>query len=97
MAGITPRTLRYYDQIGLLKPSQVGDNGYRYFGEDALLRLQQILLYRQFDLPLEAIQKIMGRRDFDVLSALESHKSKLLKRINRLDLLISTVDATILH
>ena len=46
LAGITPRTLRYYDQIGLLKPSQVGENGYRYYGEEALLRLQQILLYR---------------------------------------------------
>jgi DNA-binding transcriptional MerR regulator len=97
MAGITPRTLRYYDQIGLLKPSQVGDNGYRYYAEDSLLRLQQILLYRQLDMPLEEIQKIMGRRDFDVLSALESHKTELRKRITQLELLISTVDATILH
>ena len=74
MAGITPRTLHYYDEIGLLKPSRVGDNGYRYYGEEALLRLQQILLYRELDLPLEDIKQIMGRRDFDVLSALERHK-----------------------
>ena len=66
MAGITPRTLHYYDEIGLLKPSRVGDNGYRYYGEDALLRLQQILLYRELDMPLEDIKEIMGRRDFDV-------------------------------
>ena len=97
LAGITPRTLRYYDQIGLLKPSQVGENGYRYYGEEALLRLQQILLYRQLDMPLEGIQKIMGRRDFDVLSALESHKDQLRKRIAQMERLVNTVDHTIMH
>lgn len=97
MAGITPRTLHYYDQIGLLKPSRVGENGYRYYGEEALLRLQQILLYRQLDLPLEDIKLIMGRRDFDVLSALESHKQELRKRIAQLERLVTTVDNTLLH
>ena len=97
MAGITPRTLHYYDEIGLLKPSQVGDNGYRYYGEEALLRLQQILLYRELDLPLEAIKKIMERRDFDVTSALESHKEHLRKRIAHMQRLITTVDDTLLH
>ena len=97
LAGITPRTLRYYDQIGLLKPSQVGENGYRYYGEEALLRLQQILLYRQLDMPLDGIQKIMGRRDFDVLNALESHKDQLRKRIAQMERLVNTVDHTILH
>jgi DNA-binding transcriptional MerR regulator len=58
MAGITPRTLHYYDEIGLLKPSRVGDNGYRYYGEESLLRIQQILLYRELDMPLENIKKI---------------------------------------
>ena len=74
LAGVTPRTLHHYDQIGLLKPSRVGENGYRYYGEESLLRLQQILLYRELDLPLEDIKKIMGRRDFDVLGALRSHR-----------------------
>jgi DNA-binding transcriptional MerR regulator len=97
MAGITPRTLHYYDQIGLLKPTRVGENGYRYYGEEALLRLQQILLYRQLDMPLEDIKKLMGSRDFDVLSALESHKHELSKRIAHMQRLISTVDNTILH
>ena len=55
MAGITPRTLHYYDEIELLKPSQVGENGYRYYGEESLLQLQQILLYRELDMPLEHI------------------------------------------
>ena len=78
MAGITPRTLHYYDEIGFLKPSRFGDNGYRFYGDEALLNLQQILLYRELDMPLEAIKKIMGRRSFDVLTAFESHKEQLL-------------------
>ena len=97
MAGITPRTLHYYDEIGLLKPSRVGDNGYRYYGEESLLQLQQILLYRELDMPLENIKKIMGRREFDVLSALESHKDELRKRIAHTQRLIATVDHTIDH
>ena len=97
LAGVTPRTLHHYDAIGLLKPSRVGDNGYRYYGEESLLRLQQILFYRELDMPLEDIKKIMGRRDFDVLSALESHKDSLKKRIDRLNVLLSTVDNTINH
>ncbi len=97
MAGITPRTLHYYDEIGLLKPSQVGDNGYRYYGEESLLRLQQILLYRELDIPLDRIKQIMGRRGFDVMEALESHKEELRKRIARMERLINTVDHTILH
>jgi len=97
LAGVTPRTLRHYDAIGLLKPSRVGDNGYRYYGEESLLRLQQILFYRELDIPLEDIKKIMGRRDFDVLGALQSHKEALRKQVTRLNRLISTVDNTINH
>jgi DNA-binding transcriptional MerR regulator len=97
LAGITPRTLHHYDDIGLLKPSRVGDNGYRYYGEEAVLRLQQILFYRELDIPLEEIKKIMGRRDFDILSALESHRKALRQRAERTERLIQTVDDTILH
>jgi DNA-binding transcriptional MerR regulator len=96
-AGITPRTLHYYDEIGLLSPSTVGENGYRYYDEDALLRLQQILLYRRMDLPLEEIKRIMGRHDFDILSALEGHKKELQKRIGQLEILQTTVEETILY
>jgi DNA-binding transcriptional MerR regulator len=97
MAGVTPRTLHHYDDIGLLKPTRVGDNGYRYYGEEAILRLQQILLYRELDIPLEDIKKIMGRRDFDVLGALYSHKEALNKQAERISRLIQTVDNTINH
>jgi DNA-binding transcriptional MerR regulator len=97
MAGITPRTLHYYDEIGLLKPSRVGVNGYRYYGDECLLRLQQILLYRELDMPLEDIKKIMGRREFELLSALEKHKQELRKRIEQMERLVNTVDLTIDH
>jgi DNA-binding transcriptional MerR regulator len=97
LAGVTPRTLHHYDAIGLLKPSRVGENGYRYYGEESLLLLQQILFYRELDLPLDDIKLIMGRRGFDVLSALEGHKDELRKRIERLEHLLGTVDNTISH
>src|SRR5215212_9506205 len=97
LAGVTPRTLHHYDEIGLLKPSRVGDNGYRYYGEESLLRLQQILFYRELGIPLEDIKNIMGRHDFDVLGALHNHKEALQKQVTRLNRLISTVDNTIIH
>lgn len=97
LAGITPRTLHHYDEIGLLKPSRVGDNGYRYYGEDVVLRLQQILFYRELDIPLDDIKKIMGRRDYDVMGALQSHKEALNKQAVRINRLIQTVDNTINH
>jgi DNA-binding transcriptional MerR regulator len=97
LAGVTPRTLHHYDAIGLLKPTRVGENGYRYYGEESLLRLQQILLYRELDLPLEDIRRIMGRRDFDVLGALQSHKDALQDQMARLNRLLATVEDTIQH
>ena len=97
MAGVTPRTLHHYDDIGLLKPSRIGDNGYRYYGEEAVLKLQQILYYRELEFPLDDIKKIMGRRDFDVLGALQSHKDALQKQAARLNRLLATVDNTIQH
>lgn len=95
LAGVTPRTLHHYDAIGLLKPSRIGDNGYRYYGEESLLRLQQILFYRELDIPLDEIKQIIGRRDFDVLGALHTHKEALQKQARRLERLIQTVDHTI--
>ncbi len=97
LAGISPRTLHYYDEIGLLKPESVGANGYRYYGDDSLLLLQQILFYRELDLPLERIKQIVGRKDFDARAALEDHRAALTKRRERLDRLIHTVDDTLQH
>jgi len=97
MAGVTPRTLHHYDDIGLLKPSRVGDNGYRFYGDEALLKLQQILFYRELNMPLDEIRKIMGRRGFDILSALETHKESLNQQLERTKRLLVTVDNTIQH
>ncbi len=97
LAGVTPRTLRHYDEIGLLKPSRVGSNGYRYYDEPALLRLQQILFYRELDVSLDEIRKILSGRDFDVVEALQSHRKALSRRAARLAVLIQTVDDTISH
>lgn len=97
LAGVTPRTLHHYDAIGLLKPSRVGANGYRYYGEESLLRLQQILFYKELGLPLEEIKEIVGRRDFDILGALHGHREALQKQVRRLNHLIETVDHTIQH
>jgi MerR family transcriptional regulator, thiopeptide resistance regulator len=97
LTGVTGRTLRYYDSIGLLTPSRIGENGYRYYNEGDLLRLQQVLFYREMDVPLAAICDIMSQPGFDVLAALQSHKHALAGRLQTLQGLIFTVDQTILH
>ncbi len=97
LAGVSARTLHFYDQIGLLKPESVGANGYRYYGERSLLSLQQILFYRELGFSLDEIRTILGRPDFDVKAALESHRKSLQGRVERLNRLIRTVDDTLLH
>lgn len=97
LAGISVRTLHYYDEIGLLKPSSVGENSYRYYGDEALLRLQQILFYRELGLRLNEIKRIVVSPDFDVMRALRTHRLALGKQVERLKRLISTVDNTINH
>ena len=95
MAGISTRTLRYYDSIGLLKPLRINSSGYRIYGQKEIALLQQILFYRELGFSLEDIRSIVLSPAFDSLKALEEHRSKLLKERERLDLLISTVDKTI--
>lgn len=97
MAGISRRALHHYDEIGLLKPSEQGQNRYRYYNEEAVLRLQQILFYREIGLSLKEIKVVLSQPDFDVLQALETHRDELQKRVERLNRLIDTVDKTILH
>jgi len=97
LAGVSRRTLHHYDGIGLLRPSRQGANRYRYYDDEAMLRLQQILFYRELGLSLLEIQEILDQPDFDVLQALQAHKSELQKRVTRLNRLIETVDKTILH
>jgi len=97
LAGVSVRTLHYYDEIGLLNPSQVGENSYRYYDDAALLRLQQILFYREMGLELLRIKDVLDSPDFDLLTALRSHRTVLQAKISRLQDLIGTVDSTIMH
>src|SRR5437588_11408582 len=77
LTGVSVRTLLYYDEISRLKPSKVGANNYRYYDEEALMRLQQILFYREVGLELEQIKAILDSPDFDLLSALRTHRTVL--------------------
>lgn len=97
LAGISTRTLRYYDEIGLLKPEKVGRNSYRYYGKESALGLQQIRFYRELDLPLGKIKQIMGEEKFNATHALEEHRKALEKRIERTKSLIETIEETLLH
>ncbi len=96
-AGVSVRTLHHYDRIGLLKPSIRTAAGYRLYGEGELLRLQQILFYKELDFGLREIAALINRPDFDLISALESQKQQLKERRKRIDRLMSTLDKTILH
>lgn len=95
LAGISVRTLHHYDQIGLLRPAMRTDAGYRLYGEADLLRLQQILFYRELDFPLAEIRAILDRPGFDQVEALRSHRRMLTERADRLARLLCTVDRTI--
>src|SRR5687767_14888584 len=97
LAGVSVRTLHYYDEMELLKPSMVGENGYRYYTDESLLRLQQILFYREMDLGLLQIKEIIDSKDFDLVTALQTHRYTLQHKIERLQTLINTVDTTIMH
>ncbi|WP_343208855.1 MerR family transcriptional regulator [Anaerolentibacter hominis] len=95
LAGISSRTLRYYDEIGLLKPERLSQSGYRIYGQKQLDLLQQILFYRELGFELDQIQDVLSDPAFDVHSALESHLKALYERRNRLDSLIQTVKKTL--
>jgi len=94
MSGVTSRTLRHYDEIGLLPPAGVRSNGYRYYEQNDLLRLQQILLLRELGLSLVEIASILDRQ-LDRLQALQSHYQRLLTERDRLDRVVRTVARTI--
>ena len=94
-SGISVRTLHFYDEIGLLKPAFYGDNKYRYYKQEQLLILQQILFFREFGFPLDEIKKIIGSNDFDKVEALKTHKYTLEHDLNRIKKLIKTINTTI--
>ena len=97
LSGVTERALRWYDEIGLLKPAYYGENGYRYYEEEELLLLQQILFYRELGIPLDEIRRALAGNDFDKLKALSSHRAALRKRLEQTKELLKTIDKTVLH
>jgi DNA-binding transcriptional MerR regulator len=97
LAGVSTRTLRYYDEIGILKPARINSSGYRIYGQKEVDLLQQILFYRELGVSLEDIQKIVTDPSFDGASALKEHREKLLEKRAQLDRLIANVEKTIKH
>jgi DNA-binding transcriptional MerR regulator len=97
LSGVSTRTLRFYDEIGLLKPAFCGENGYRYYRKEQLLLLQQILFYRELKFELATIQKILSDPTFNKVEALKAHKEFLLKETHRTEDMIRTIDKTLDH
>jgi DNA-binding transcriptional MerR regulator len=95
LSGVSVRTLHFYDEIGLLKPARVGENQYRYYGEEQLLALQQILFFRELGFELKKIQSIVGGKEFDRNEALRTHRKVLQKELARMGKLIATIDQTL--
>jgi len=95
ISGVSVRALHHYDEIGLLKPASIGRNRYRYYGQEELLRLQQILLHRELDIPLHEIGAILDNPAFDQLEALKQQRAKLAQEAKRYARLARTIDRTI--
>lgn len=95
LAGVSTRTLRYYDEIDILKPARINSSGYRIYGREEVDRLQQILFYKELGLPLDQIKEIITSPSFNAADALQEHREKLLNKRKQLDRLIANVDQTI--
>lgn len=95
LAGVSVRTLHHYDEIGLLTPAFTGKNRYRYYGEDEVLRLQQILIHRELDIPLAEIGAILDAPDFDRLGTLQRQRDRLEEQAKRYSGMVRTIDRTI--
>lgn len=95
MAGISARTLRYYDEIGLLKPAKINSLGYRIYGQEEVSRLQHILFYRELGVSLENIKDFLSASSFDRAAALKEHRKQLKAKKDKLDILIHNVEKTI--
>lgn len=95
LAGVSTRTLRYYDEIGILKPARINSSGYRIYGQKEVDRLQQIMFYREMDMSLDNIKRILSSPAFNEADALRDHREKLLEKRQQIDRLIENVEKTI--
>ena len=91
--GVSVRTLHYYDEIGLLRPFDVDKaTGYRFYNEESLLRMQEILFYRELDFSLKSIGEILSSSNYNKTKALQEQKQLLILKKERLERLISAID-----
>ena len=97
ISEISIRTLHYYDHIGLLIPDKRSAAGYRFYTENELLTLQQILFYKELDFSLSEIKLILAGQNFDLIGALKEQKQALNQRKQRLDSILDTIEKTIRH
>ncbi len=95
LSGVSVRTLHYYDEVGLLSPQERLENGYRVYGKIQLLRLQEILFFKELDFSLEHIKKILYSSSFHRETALQEQKHMLGLKVERLKRLIHTIDSTL--
>jgi DNA-binding transcriptional MerR regulator len=95
IAGVSARTLRYYDSINLLKPLKVNESGYRIYGQQQVDMLQQILFYRELGFELSKIKDVIHAPSFEKLGALENHLTMLKERQNEIEALINNVEKSI--
>jgi DNA-binding transcriptional MerR regulator len=95
LAGVTVRTLHYYDEIGLLRPDSVGDNNYRYYGDTEVHKLQQIMFFRELEFSLEDIKKTINTPSFSTTEALKDQKELLKIKAEKIKKLMTTIDNTL--
>ena len=96
LSGVSVRTLHYYDEIGLLRPASVDEQtGYRFYDESSLLRMQEILFYRELDFPLKSIAEILTSPYYNKEEALEEQRTLLLLKKERLERLIDAIDGAL--
>ncbi|HHY0048881.1 TPA: MerR family transcriptional regulator [Clostridioides difficile] len=95
LTGISVRALHYYDEIGLLKPNKITDAGYRLYDDESIKTLQQILFFKEIDIPLREVKEIMSSQYFDKVEALKNQKKLLILKRKRLDELIELINQTL--
>lgn len=97
LAGVSTRTLRYYDEINLLKPARINSSGYRLYGQNEIDRLQQIRFFRELDVDLDTVVSIINDPQFDKTVALQQHYAQLVHKRVHLDQLLQMLEKTIAH
>lgn len=95
MLGVSVRTLRYYDDIDLVKPAEVSESGYRFYSQNEISTLQQIMFYRELEFSLDEIKKILFSSDYNSMQALKKHRELLKLRKQHIESLIKLADETI--